>query len=45
MEQRTHIVAKPPDLVVESDASLLGWGASVDEVATGGGGLWSPAER
>ena len=30
------IVVRPPDLVVESDASLLGWGASVDEVATGG---------
>ena len=37
------IARRPPDLVVESDASLLGWGAATDGVATGG--LWSPAER
>ena len=39
-EQSYH---KPPDLVVETDASLLGWGAVSEEVHTGG--LWSEKER
>ena len=37
------ITMKPPDLTIQSDASLLGWGASTDCTATGG--LWFPAER
>ena len=37
------IRTKPPDIVLESDASLLGWGALADRTATGG--LWTPAER
>ncbi|KAM4749018.1 stereocilin [Rhinophrynus dorsalis] len=32
-----------PDLVIESDASLLGWGARLGNVATGG--KWSQQER
>ena len=33
----------PPDLTLESDASMLGWGASMLGSATGG--LWSSTER
>lgn len=33
----------PPQLTLESDASLLGWGARLSESATGG--LWSQTER
>lgn len=33
----------PPDLTIDSDASLLGWGAAARSVATGG--LWTPSER
>ena len=36
------ILSQTPDLVVETDASLLGWGA-VSGVCTGG--LWSEKER
>jgi hypothetical protein len=32
-----------PDLVMESDASLLGWRAQAEGLATGR--LWSPQER
>jgi len=35
--------ARQADVVIDSDASLLGWGASTGEVATGG--LWTPSER
>ncbi|KAM4748674.1 LOW QUALITY PROTEIN: uncharacterized protein WCC33_006046 [Rhinophrynus dorsalis] len=31
-----------PDLVIESDASLLGWGARMGDISSGG--KWSPAE-
>ena len=34
---------RPPDLTIETDASLLGWGAIADGVSTGG--LWSETER
>lgn len=34
---------QPPDLTLESDASLLGWGAHWQSKATGG--LWMPEER
>ena len=37
------ILSQTPDLVVETDASLLGWGAVSEEVRTGG--LWSEKER
>ena len=37
------ILTPAPDLTIESDASLLGWGASADTTATGG--LWSTMER
>ena len=37
------ILSETPDLVVESDASLLGWGAVSGGVCTGG--LWSEKER
>ena len=37
------IISQTPDLVVETDASLLGWGAVSGEVRTGG--LWSEKER
>jgi len=37
------ILTQEPDLTMESDASLLGWGAVCEGVRTGG--LWSPAER
>ena len=33
----------PPDLTIETDASLLGWGAVANGVCTGG--LWSEEER
>lgn len=33
----------PPDLTIETDASLLGWGAVAEGVSTGG--LWSEEER
>ena len=32
-----------PDLVIETDASLLGWGAATEQTSTGG--LWSEQER
>ncbi|KAM4702972.1 uncharacterized protein WCC33_011531 [Rhinophrynus dorsalis] len=32
-----------PDLVIESDASMLGWGARLGNLSTGG--KWSPQER
>ena len=37
------IQMSPPNLTIESDASLLGWGALAEGAATGG--LWSPQER
>ena len=37
------ILAPKPQLTIESDASLLGWGAHCGGVSTGG--LWSPEER
>ena len=37
------ILSETPDLVVESDTSLLGWGAVSGRVRTGG--LWSEKER
>jgi len=37
------ILAKEPDLVMETDASMLGWGAVCNGTRTGG--LWSQAER
>ena len=37
------ILSQTPDLVVETDASLLGWGAVSEGVRTGG--LWSEKER
>ena len=37
------LVLKNPDLSIESDASLLGWGASCQGVRTGG--PWSPDEK
>ena len=38
-----RILTETPDLVIDSDASLLGWGATTSSLATGG--LWSPTER
>ncbi len=35
--------SKPPDLTIETDASLLGWGAHAAGAATGG--QWTPQER
>jgi len=37
------IVQPPPDLVIETDASLIGWGAVCKGVQTGG--LWSQEEQ
>ena len=37
------VLPQTPDMVIETDASLLGWGASMDSTATGG--LWSEDER
>lgn len=37
------ILPLPPDLVIETDASLLGWGAASGQRSTGG--LWSEKER
>ena len=37
------ILSQTPDLVVETDASLLGWGAVPEGMRTGG--LWSEKER
>ena len=37
------ILSQTPDLVVETDASLLGWGAVSEGMRTGG--LWSEKER
>jgi len=37
------ITPPSPDLTVETDASLLGWGAVAEKVSTGG--LWSEEER
>ncbi|KAM4723097.1 uncharacterized protein WCC33_009317 [Rhinophrynus dorsalis] len=36
------IFGMEPDLIIESDASLLGWGAHSDDLSTGG--KWSPQE-
>ena len=38
-----HILAKEPDLVIESDASTLGWGVSCQNINTGG--PWSVQEK
>ena len=38
-----NILTQEPDLMMESDASQLGWGAVCEGVRTGG--LWSPVER
>ena len=38
-----HILAKEPDLVIELDASTLGWGASCQNINTGG--PWSAQEK
>ena len=38
-----QIHSSSPDLTIESDASLLGWGALAEDIPTGG--LWSPQER
>ena len=38
-----EIVQPPPDLVIEMDASLIGWGAVCEGVQTGG--LWSQEEQ
>ena len=37
------ILSSPPDLVIETDASKVGWGAVCREVRTGG--LWSQMEK
>ena len=37
------LIMGPPEMTVESDASLLGWGALSGSSATGG--LWNPQER
>ena len=37
------ILPLTPDLVIETDASLLGWGAATEQMNTGG--LWSEEER
>ena len=37
------ILPLKPDLIIETDASLLGWGAAVGERSTGG--LWAVQER
>ena len=37
------IVTPTPHMTIETDASLLGWGATLDGVATGG--LWTKEER
>ena len=37
------ILPLAPDLVIETDASLLGWGAATKQMSTGG--LWSELER
>ena len=37
------VLPSKPDLVLETDASLLGWGARCEEIPTGG--LWSLEER
>ena len=37
------VLPSEPDLVLETDASLLGWGARCEETPTGG--LWSQEER
>ena len=38
-----NILSQAPDLMMESDASLLGWGAVHEGARTGG--LWSSVER
>ena len=38
-----NILTQEPDLMMKSDASLLGWGAECNGIRTSG--LWSPAER
>jgi len=42
-QNRRSILPQVPDLLMESDASLLGWDAVCKGVRTGG--LWSPMER
>ena len=37
------IISPVPDMTIETDASLLGWGATVGETSTGG--LWTEEER
>lgn len=37
------LLPQTPDMVIETDASLLGWCASMGNVATGG--LWSEGDH
>ena len=37
------VLTSEPDIVLETDASLLGWDARCKETSTGG--LWNPGER
>ena len=37
------LLVQQPNVVIESDASLRGWGAASDEITTGG--PWSPQEK
>lgn len=37
------VLMRSPDITIDSDASLLGWGASANSMTTGG--LWTPSER
>ena len=41
--ERPPIPPLTPDLVIETDASLLGWGAATEQMSTGS--LWSEEER
>ena len=40
---RKNIMTQEPDMVMETDASMLGWGAVCNGTRTGG--LWSQVER
>ena len=41
----TPLIPRPPDMVIETDASSLGWGATLKGPDLRTGGLWSVEER